>query len=113
MKDLNFSALRLELRAAVTRDGVGHAHVLEQLGHHVHQACCSPFSLVDIEPPAEAVHHHTEVVPVKSKVVATNVLEQVCRYYGLWGGMSGWLGAMVWQVLHLALVSLISLDMPG
>ena len=71
------------MRAAVTGKGLRQTEVLEQLFHNLDQACCPTFPLVDVEPVAEPLHHHSKVVAMELEVVATDVLEQMIWDYWL------------------------------
>ena len=84
LSQTSLELLRLEFWSAVTGDGVRHAHVLEELCHHVHQAGSSTPALVYVKPAAEAVHHHAKVVAMEGEVVTAYVLE----------GVIGWTGGM-------------------
>ena len=50
---------------------------------------------------------------MQGKITAQICLIGKVGVMGCTGDMSDWLGAMVWQVLHPALMSLISCDIPG
>jgi hypothetical protein len=71
------SVLRQSIRCQCLRD----AEAVEALAKDGNEVLSSPLSCEDLEPMAESVYHHTEVVSLQGEEVGADVLEQVLRSY--------------------------------